>query len=456
MGHFTESMHLTNCEHRDRAPILKPAGLAPAPHSVHADPTQTFDVAVIGAGPAGCAAATVLADHGHRVALMERSPLPRYRIGESLIPHCWFPLDRLGLVEALNKSSFVVPKCSVQFVSTDGAQTRPFYFTEHTDHPKGRTWQVVRSEFDQLLLERALTAGVTFFAETTATDLLRAGDGAHGPVVGIRARNSAGSFDLHAQVTVDASGRDLFAVQRNRWRVNDGSLRKLAIWKYFRGARRDTGRDAGATTIAYLPEKGWVWYLPLSDDLTSVGVVAEPEYLLREGRDHARIFERETARQPWVAERIASATAEEELHVTGDFSYRSRHCAEDGLILAGDALAFLDPVFSSGVYLALDGGVRAGDAVHAALVAGDTSARSFARYGEESIQQLDAMRHLVHAFYDPDFHFGKLFESHPQMRERVTEVLIGNLRQDFGDLFEVLEKFARIPKAPAGGTPRYS
>ncbi len=423
-----------------------------SPHAVHSDSTDSFDVAVVGAGPAGCAAATVLAEHGHRVALVERSPLPRYRIGESLIPHCWFPLDRLGLVEALNESSFIVPKYSVQFVSTDGAQTRPFYFTEHTDHPKGRTWQVVRSEFDQLLLKRSLEAGVTFYSETAATDLLRANDNLQGPVVGVRAKNGKGAFDLHAKITVDASGRDLFAAQRNGWRMGDDSLRKLAIWKYFRGAKRDPGRDQGATTIAYLPEKGWIWYLPLSDDLTSVGVVAEPEYLLREGKDHARVFDRETALQPWIAERLAPATPEEELHVTRDFSYRSRHCAEDGLVLVGDALAFLDPVFSSGVYLALDGGVRAGDAVHAALSANDMSATSFAEYGRVSVQQLEAMRHLVHAFYDPGFHFGKLFKSHPQMRDRVTEVLIGNLGQDFSDLFDALGEFAEIPEAPEGGT----
>jgi flavin-dependent dehydrogenase len=420
---------------------------------VHDDSTDSFDVAVIGAGPAGCAAATVLADHGHKVALVERSPLPRYRVGESLIPHCWFPLNRLGLVEALNESSFIVPKYSVQFVSMDGAQTRPFYFTEHTDHPKGRTWQVVRSEFDQLLLSRSLEAGVSFYSETAATDLLRANNDPKSPVIGIRAKSGEKTFDLHAHVTVDASGRDLFSMQRNRWRVGDNSLRKLAIWKYFRGAKRDPGRDQGATTIAYLPQKGWIWFLPLSDDLTSVGVVAEPEYLLREGKDHAQIFDRETALQPWIAERIAQATPEEELHVTRDFSYRSRHCAEDGLILAGDALAFLDPVFSSGVYLALDGGVRAGDAVHAALLADDTSAASFAQYGKESVQQLEAMRHLVHAFYDPKFHFGKLFKSYPEMRDQVTEVLIGNLGQDFSTLFAALREFAEIPEAPEGGTP---
>jgi len=423
---------------------------------LNVDPTESFDVAVVGAGPAGCAAATVLAEHGHRVALLERSPLPRYRVGESLIPHCWYPLDRLGLVEKLNQSSFIVPKVSVQFVSTDGEQTRPFYFTEHSDHPKGNTWQVVRSEFDQMLLERTLTAGVTFFAETAAIGLLRAGDGAHDPVVGVRATNAQGAFDLKAAMTVDASGRDLFGAQRNDWRVSDAKLRKLAIWRYYRGALRDPGRDEGATTIAYLPEKGWVWYLPLSDDLTSVGVVAEPEYLLRAGKDHAQIFEREVALQPWVAERLAPASQEGDLRVTRDFSYRSRHCAEDGLVLAKNAVAFLDPVFSGGVYLALDGGVRAGDAVHEALVAGDPSAHRFAKYGEETTRQLEAMRLLVVAFYDSEFHFGKFFKVHPEMRDRVTDVLIGDLHQDFSDLCSALKDVIHIPESPAIGAPRSS
>ncbi len=410
-------------------------------------PTQdSFDAIVVGAGPAGCAASTILSEYGHRVALLEREPMPRYRVGESLIPHCWYPLTRLGLVDSLNSARCSIPKVSVQFVGTDGQKTRPFYFPDHHDHPKSHTWQVVRSEFDALLHGRAIQAGVQFFDQAQAKSLLRESDQVHARVTGVEILQSQRKVHLFAPVTLDASGRDLFSVTRNKWRVDDSDLHKLAIWRYFRDTHRESGRDASATTIAYLPEKGWIWHLPLRAGLTSIGVVAEPEYLLRNGRDLQAAFDRETSLQPWIADRLEGATQEGELHVTRDFAYRSRHCAQDGLVLTGDAFAFLDPVFSSGVYLALEGGVQAADAIHDALIKNDTRAASFADYGDRMCARLEPMRLLVHAFYEPTFHFGEFFRAHPKMRNDVTEVLIGNLERDFTDLRHALLEFAPVPR----------
>ncbi|MDA1263638.1 MAG: tryptophan 7-halogenase [Planctomycetota bacterium] len=409
-----------------------------------------LDVVIVGAGPAGTTAAAVLAEHGRRVAVLEREAFPRYRIGESLIPYCWFALDRLGLADRMETCGFTVPKHSVQFVSTNGKRSRPFYFFQHDEHPSSHTWQVVRSDFDRMLRDNALAQGAVIHEGTAAKDLLRSDAG---QVVGVRAEGPDGSQEFRAPLTIDASGRDLFAASKNRWRVGDQELRKVAIWTYFEDAQRDPGLDEGATTIAYLPHKGWFWYLPLAGGRTSVGIVGEPDYLFREGKDFDVIFQREVAAQPWIAEHLRGGTRCADYQVTHDFSYRAKHSAEDGLVLVGDALAFLDPVFSSGVYFALNGGVLVADAAHAALTAGDVSASRFAEYTEVHLAGVEAMRSLVHAFYDPGFRFSDFFKRYPSMRRDVTDVLIGRLDKDFSALFTAMQEFAQIPGHLPHGRP---
>lgn len=405
--------------------------------------SNSFDALVVGAGPAGSSAATVLAQHGRRVALLEKDAFPRYHVGESMIPHCWHALDRIGVADRMEHSGFTVTKHSVQFVGTSGKRSKPFYFFQHDPHPSSRTWQVVRSEFDTLLRDNALEHGVTYFDRTAAKDLIR--DEA-GKVVGVVAEGPAGErHELRAPVTIDASGRDLFSSSKNKWRVADAKLKKVAIWSYFVGAKRDPGLDFGATTVAYLPNKGWFWFLPLANDVTSVGIVADADYLYRDTRDPAEILKREIAAQPWIAEHVAPACCTGEMHVTRDFSYRSKHCAEDGLVLVGDAFAFLDPVFSSGMFFALHGGVMVADTVHAALEKGDVSAAAFAEYGERFCNIIEPMRNLVHAFYDPAFSFGGFLRDHPESRVDVTDVLIGNLERGFQELWETMRTQAEIP-----------
>ncbi len=415
-----------------------------------------YDVLIIGGGPAGSTAAALLAQHGRSVLVLEKERFPRYHIGESLMPYCWFPLERMGLLERMAQSHFP-KKYSVQFVNPNGNLSQPFYFFQHYDHPSSITWQVVRSEFDQMLLDHARAQGAEVREETHVKELIRE----NGAVVGIRAAAKSGEgLEFRAPMTIDASGRDALSVARNDWRVPDGKLKKIALWTYYRGARRDPGLDEGATTVAFLPQKGWFWYIPLPDDLVSVGVVADREYLFDEGRDFTTIFDREVARQPWirahveVGERVnAPGVNNGPFYTTSEWSYRARHCAMDGLVLVGDAFGFLDPVFSSGVFLALKSGELAADAVHAALAAGDVSASRFAEYGETVRTGIESMRKLVYAFYDHEFSMREFVQANPDLRGDLTDCLIGHLFRDFTDLFKAVGEFARLPEPVPHGAP---
>jgi flavin-dependent dehydrogenase len=409
-----------------------------------------YDVVVVGGGPAGSTAASVLALSGRRVLLLEKEKFPRYHIGESLLPFCFFPLQRIGMIDKLKASAFP-RKYAVQFVSQDGKLSSPFYFHKHLQHEAAVTWQVVRGQFDQMLLENAREKGVDVREETEVLKLLRE----DGRVCGVRAVAPGGAeFETRASMTIDASGRGAFSIKENNWRKWDPTLNKVAVWTYFRGARRDPGIDGGSTTVAYVPDRGWFWYIPLPDDVVSVGVVAERDYLFDNGNDLTEIFWREVAKNAWIQEHLGPGQQFGKYLTTKEYSYRSEHCAEDGLVLVGDAFAFLDPVFSSGVYLALRSGELAADAVHQALEQGDVSAVRFGDYSERMCREIESMRKLVYVFYDRCFSFGKLVRANPEIRGDLTDCLIGNLNHDFERLFAAVEQHGTVPPPLPHGRPR--
>ena len=244
-----------------------------------------YDAIVVGGGPAGSTAATVLAQHGRRVLLLERETFPRYHIGESLMPYTWFTFERLGVLDWFAKAA-CPRKHSVQFVSTSGKVSQPFYFFETIKHECATTWQVLRSDFDRMMLDNARAKGVDVRQGVAVRDVVTH----DGRAIGVRGDvKGGGSETFRADAVVDASGRDTLLASRLGWKRRDPDLNKVAIFTYFKGAKRDPGLDEGATTVAYIPEKGWFWYIPLPGDIVSVGVVAEPSYLYRHARDPKEI-----------------------------------------------------------------------------------------------------------------------------------------------------------------------
>jgi len=409
----------------------------------------SFDTIVIGAGPAGSTASALLAEHGLSVLTLEREKFPRYHIGESLLPFTCFPLKRLGLLDRMRQSQFV-KKYSVQFVSPSGRASQPFYFSTRYEPEVAQTWQVLRSEFDQMLMENARAKGARIMEEVTVRELIREGK----RTVGVRAQSkSGGMLEFRAPMTLDCSGKEAFAPTRLNWRIREPRLNKVAVWTYYRGAKRDSGMDEGATTVAYVPEKGWFWYIPQHRDMISVGVVAEGKYLTRGGaREPKEIFEREIGENAWIKDHLAGGTQVGNHFITSEYSFRARYCAAEGLLLAGDSFGFLDPVFSSGVMLALKSGVLAADAIRAAIDARDYSAERFTEYGRTMCEGIENMRKLVYAFYDQKFSFRVLADNHPEVVGLVTDCLSGDVNKDFSKLYAAVAELAEVPEPlPYGG-----
>ena len=239
----------------------------------------------------------------------------------------------------------------------------------------------------------------------------------------------------------------------------DPQLNKTALWTYYKGAKRDPGLDEGATTVAYLPNKGWFWYIPLSGDMVSVGIVAEHKYLFNGStKDYEEIFQREIENNEWIKDHLAVGEQTGEYRATGEYSYRNRYCAVDGLVLAGDALGFLDPVFSSGVFLALKSGVILADEIDEALGSGGpVTSSSFDRYGKRMQASIETMRKIVYAFYDEKFSFGDLVKRGEHIRASLTDCLIGNVDdQDFRELFDSMSDLADLPEPINSGLAQAS
>ena len=384
------------------------------------------DVIVIGGGPAGSTVSTLVAQRGYRVELFERERFPRFHIGESLIPETYWVLERLNMLPKMRQSHFV-KKYSVQFVNAAGKLSAPFYFWDNKPHECSQTWQVVRSEFDKMMLDNAREHGVVVNEGVRVVDVIFDGTSASGVTI---QREGGAREDVRSKVIVDASGQNGLLMNRFGLRLWDPVLNKGAIWTYWKGAHRDTGRDEGATIVIQTANrKGWFWYIPLHDDLVSVGVVAPFDYLFKNRGEREQTYREEVEGCPAVKERVATATRTTGYFATKDYSYRSKQLAGDGWVLVGDAFGFLDPLYSSGVLLALKSGQLAADAIVEGLAKGDVSAKQLGGWESMFNQGVDRMRRLVCEYYD-GFSFGKFVRNYPTLQGTVTDLLIGDLFTD--------------------------
>ncbi len=407
--------------------------------------TNKFDVIVMGGGPAGSSVAGILAREGRQVILFEKEIFPRHHIGESLMTDTYWTFRRLGLLEKLKESPFV-RKYSVQFANSAGKESRPFYFFEAVHHESAVTWQVTRAQFDHLLLNHAAEQGATVHQGVLVKQVLFDGDRA----VGVEVQMQNGTREkFYANVVVDATGQTAMLSNKFRWRVRDPKLKKAVLYSYFKGAHREPDLNGGATLVLRTEHgsNGWFWYIPLENDITSVGIVADPEYLLKNrGQDLAKIFQEEIDKCEPCRKRVAEGERVDKIYSILDYSYRSKQNAGNGFILIGDAYGFLDPIYSSGVLLALKMAELAADAIHDAFNHDDFSAARLGQYQAKLDRGIESMRKLVYAFYNEGFSFSGFLRKYPEERTHIINLLIGDVfREGIDSIYGPMSEFAEIP-----------
>ena len=387
---------------------------------------SSTDVFVIGGGPAGSTVSTLLARDGFRVVMAEKERHPRFHIGESLLPMNLPILERLGVAEQV--AAIGVRKAGADFTLPDGdGGYRTFHFDRALGDSPGHAWEVRREDFDALLFRHARDHGVEAFEHCEVVDVAQEPDGSHR----VTTRDADGETRRwRTRFLVDASGRDTLMARRRGWKRRNPAHSSAAIFGHFRGVRRRPGDEQGNISI-YWFEHGWVWMIPLRDGLMSVGAVCWPEYLRQRGGRPVSEFLAETiALCPHAASRMADASSANEVRVTGNYSYTSRRMTAPGLVLVGDAFAFIDPVFSSGVYLAMNSAEQAVPLARQWL-AGEHAAyqRSCRRYERRIRRGLGSFSWFIYRFTSPAMR--QLF-AHPRNTWQVEQAVISMLA---GDVF---------------------
>lgn len=406
-----------------------------------------MDVVVAGGGPAGSTTASFLRRHGRSVLVLEREQFPRFHIGESLLPCAGEIWDELGLKEEMHRRFIVKP--AARFIHNESGEQFTYYFSEaiRPDYPYA--YEVPRAEFDHLLLERSRELGAEVRYQQEVRDVQIGADGVN---VTVQAADGA-SYHVRSQMFVDATGRDTLLGTRFGLKVTDELVTtNAACFTHYSHCNRQAGRDEGNITIV-LFDGGWWWFIPFKGEITSVGVVLQKHFsLAHRGASADDMFAAALAATPAMQTLLQGATRVRPVGTTGNWSYRCRQFYGDRFLLVGDAAGFIDPLFSTGVLMAVYGGRFAAQAIDAALTAGDCSAGRFAAYEQQALAGADLFKRLVHEFYGESLR--KLLvhsAAHPTTCSVITSMLAGDVYRPALWQSAVREGFSR--NVPEAGIP---
>lgn len=362
------------------------------------NPQIRADVVVIGGGPGGTTAATYLARAGHKVILFEREQFPRFKIGESLLPLNMPILAELGVMPEMERR--FIRKYAANFCDRRGARRARYPFAKALNKNHPYAYEVERAEFDQMLLDNARAHGVDVRMPWQVREVLFEGTRA----VGVRAAPAAGddAITVECPMVIDASGRSTFLGTHLGLKRKSPLRSRTAFYSHFENAQRDPGECEGDIQIVPF-QHGWFWMIPFKHNVTSVGMVVLDSFLAERHGDSDAFLRQAIAETPFVAERLRDATQKFPAHTTANFSYRMDRYCGDGYVMVGDAGAFLDPVFSSGVFLSMKSAQIASVAARECFRTQDFSARHFLDYERRIRAAQDIFFRFIHGWYDPAF-----------------------------------------------------
>ena len=381
-----------------------------------------FDVIVVGGGPAGSTIAALLARQGRSVLLLEKASHPRFHIGESLLP-ANVPLFReLGVYDQI--AAIGMPKWGVEFSSPDHAHASLLEFADAWDKSMPMAWQVRRSEFDQILFRHAGACGAHTIENCRVNRVEVDHDGAtvHASLDDGAARS------WRARFLVDATGRDTLMAHQYGWKRKHEKHNSAALFGHFTGARRLEGKLEGNISILWF-RHGWFWFIPLADGSTSVGAVCWPHYLKSRDKPLKEFFADTIAMSPALAERLKGATlVDDKVYATGNYSYRATRSSGERFLMVGDAYAFVDPVFSSGVYLAMASAFTGAEVVAATLDRPREAAAARRRFDRQMVKGPREFSWFIHRMTNPAIRELFMHPANPlRMQEAVLSLLAGDI-----------------------------